>query len=189
MSADELFDALAPEMVNTGVLLREINERIIQVGRTDGPLAQRICGLVFLVGKLTREAGADTGVRANKDHIADLIVDDLTSDNGKLRSDVEVALKKLADQGVLMLVGDEYRLQTREGSEWDREFRNRQTKLNNDDAAIQFKRDQFLYGEIDKVIRGLRVVQGAAKEPRQFVIHREATPAHCRWVRYSDLDP
>ncbi|HEY1724532.1 MAG TPA: BREX system P-loop protein BrxC, partial [Steroidobacteraceae bacterium] len=48
---DELFEALAPEMVNTGVLLREINERIIQVGKSDGPLAQRVCGLVFLIGK------------------------------------------------------------------------------------------------------------------------------------------
>ena len=84
---DELFDALAPEMVNTGVLLREINERIIQVGNTDGPLAQRICGLVFLIGKLTREAGADTGVRATKDHIADLVIDDLAGDNGKLRNE------------------------------------------------------------------------------------------------------
>ena len=173
---DDLFDALAPEMVNTGVLLREINERIIQVGQTLGPLAQRICGLVFLIGKLTREAGADTGIRATKDHIADLIIDDLAADNGKLRSDVEATLKILADQGTLMSVGEEFRLQTREGSEWDREFRNRQTKLNNDDAAIQFKRDQFLYSEIDKVVRGLRLVQGAAKEPRQFVVHREATP-------------
>ena len=174
--ADELFDALAPEMVNTGVLLREINERIIQVGKRDGPLAQRLCGLVFLIGKLTRETGADTGVRANKDHIADLVIDGLTGDNGKFRSDVEATLKKLTDDGVLMLVGDEFRLQTREGSEWDREFRNRQTKLNNDDAAIQFKRDQFLHSEIDRIIRGIRVVQGAAKEPRQFVIRREATP-------------
>ena len=174
--ADELFDALAPEMVNTGVLLREINERIIQVGKTDGPLGQRICGLVFLIGKLTREAGVDTGVRATKDHIADLVIDNVTGNNGKIRSDVEAMLKKLADDGLLMFVGDEYRLQTREGSEWDREFRNRQTKLNNDDAAIQFKRDQFLYSEIAKVIRGLRVVHGVAKEPRQFVIHREATP-------------
>ena len=32
---DELFEALAPEMVNTGVLLREINERIIQVGKSE----------------------------------------------------------------------------------------------------------------------------------------------------------
>jgi hypothetical protein len=173
---DELFDALAPEMVNTGVLLREINERIIQVGRAEGPLAQRICGLVFLIGKLKREAGADIGVRATAEHIADLLIDDLAADNGKLRSDVEAMLKKLSDQGILMPVGEEYRLQTREGSEWDREFRNCQTKLNNDDAAIQFKRDQLLYGEIDKIIRGLRIVQGAAKEPRQFIVHREATP-------------
>lgn len=171
--ADELFEALAPEMVNTGVLLREINERIILVGRTEGPIAQRICGLVFLIGKLKREPGADIGVRATKDHIADLLIDDLAADNGKLRSDVEDKLKKLSDQGMLMLVGDEYRLQTREGSDWDREFRNRQTKLNNDDGAIQFKRDQLLYGDIDKTIRAIRVMQGAAKEPRQFLIHRE----------------
>ena len=173
--ADELFEALAPEMVNTGVLLREINERIILVGRTEGSIAQRICGLVFLIGKLKREAGADIGVRATKDHLADLLIDDLTADNGKLRSEVEDKLKKLSDQGVLMLVGDEYRLQTREGSDWDREFRNRQTKLNNDDAAIQFKRDQLLYGDIDKTVRAIRVMQGAAKEPRQFLIHREQT--------------
>ncbi len=173
--ADELFEALAPEMVNTGVLLREINERIILVGRTEGLIAQRICGLVFLIGKLKREAGADIGVRATKDHLADLLIDDLTADNGKLRSEVEAKLKRLSDQGLLMLVGDEYRLQTREGSDWDREFRNRQTKLNNDDAAIQFKRDQLLYGDIDKTVRAIRVMQGAAKEPRQFLIHRDQT--------------
>jgi hypothetical protein len=173
---DELFEALAPEMVNTGVLLREINERIIQIGRTEGPLAQRICGLVFLIGRLSREVVADIGVRANKDHLADLLIDDFSADNGKLRADVEAALAKLAAQGALMPVGDEYRLQTREGSEWDREFRNRQTKLNNDDPALQFKRDQYLYGEIDKLIRGIRVVQGAAKEPRHLLVHRDQTP-------------
>ncbi len=173
---DELFDALAPEMVNTGVLLREINERIIQVGKSDGPLAQRICGLVFLIGKLKREGGADIGVRANKEHIADLLVEDLSADNGKLRSEVEALLNKLASQGVLMQVGDECRLQTREGSEWDREFRNRQTKLGSDDGTVQFQRDQLLYSENDKIVRGIKLIQGAVKEPRQFSISRDATP-------------
>jgi hypothetical protein len=173
---DELFEALAPEMVNTGVLLREINERIIQVGKADGSLAQRVCGLVFLIGKLTREGGADIGVRARKEHLADLLVEDLSADNGKLRSDVEAILQKLAQNGVLMQVGDEYRLQTREGSEWDREFRNRQTKLNNDDGAVQFQRDQLIYSETDRIVRGIKLIQGAAKEPRQFLISRESTP-------------
>lgn len=174
--ADELYGALAPEMLNTGVLLLEISERIIQVGKSEGELAQRICGLVFLIGKLKRESGADIGVRANKDHIADLLVDNLTTDNGKLRSDVEATLIKLADQGVLMPVGDEYRLQTREGVDWDREFRNRQTKLTNDDAAIQFRRDQLLYAEADKIVRGIKLIQGMAKETRQLAIHRDQTP-------------
>lgn len=174
--ADELFDALAPEMVNTGVLLREINEQIINVGKTAGPLARRVCGLVFLIGKLKRDSGADIGVRATKDHIADLLVDDLQADNGKLRAEVATTLQHLGDQAVLMQVGDEYRLQTREGSEWDREFRNRQTKLNGDDAGIQFRRDQLLYTEADKIVRSIKMIQGAAKEPRQFAVHRDQTP-------------
>jgi hypothetical protein len=115
-------------------------------------------------------------VRAKKEHLADLLVEDLTADNGKLRSDVGAVLEKLAKDGVLMQVGDEYRLQTREGSEWDREFRNRQTKLNNDDGAVQFQRDQLLYSETDKIVRAVKLIQGAAKEPRQFLISRDATP-------------
>lgn len=173
--ADELFDSLAPNLVNTGVLLRESNERIIKVGKEQGLLARRICGLVFLIGKLKRDDGLDTGVRANKDHIADLLVDDLAADNGKLRSEVEAALKNLADKGVLMTVGDEYRLQTREGSEWDREFRNRQTKLNNDDATIQFRRDELLYAEAEKIIRTVKKTQGLSKESRSLVISRDST--------------
>ena len=173
--ADELFDELAPDMVNTGVLLREINERVLLVGKQKGPLARRICGLVFLIGKLKRDDGIDIGVRANKDHIADLLIEDLAADNGKLRAEVEATLRHLSEQGVLMQVGDEYRLQTREGSEWDREFRNRQTKLNNDDAAIQFRRDQLLQTESDRIIRGIKKLQGASKEPRSLAIGREAT--------------
>jgi hypothetical protein len=66
-------------------------------------------------------------------------------------------------------------LQTREGSDWDREFRNRQTKFNSDNPAIQFKRDQLIYGEIDKSVRAIKVIQGTAKEARQYLIHREQT--------------
>ena len=175
---DDLYEALAPEMVNTGVLLREINERIIKLadGTPEGKLARRICGLVFLIGKLPREAGADIGVRANKDHIADLLVDDLTADNGKLRSTVDATLQTLESNGVLMRVGDEYRLQTKEGSEWDREFRIRQSKLSNDEADLQIRRDGLLYAEADAIVRTLKIVQGAAKEPRSLIIHRDQAP-------------
>lgn len=171
---DELYEALAPDMVISGVLLREINDRIINLSK-DGytSLAQRICGLVFLIGKLPHESGADLGVRASKTHIADLLVNDLASDNAKLRSDVEDALNKLSLDGVLMRIGDEYRLQTKEGSEWDREFRNRQTKLGNDTPDLFIRRDNLLYAEADRIIRKQKIVQGASKESRQFVIFRD----------------
>lgn len=176
---DELFEALAPEMVNTGVLLREINERIINLskdGTPDGALARRICGLAFLIGKLPREAGADIGVRATKEHIADLLVDDLTADNGKLRSAVELSLKKLENNGVLMRVGEEYRLQTKEGSEWDREFRLKQSKLQSNDADLQIRRDALLYADADTIVRSLKIAHGLAKESRPLVIYRDQTP-------------
>ncbi|MCC6156024.1 MAG: BREX system P-loop protein BrxC, partial [Candidatus Hydrogenedentes bacterium] len=174
--ADELYEALAPEMINTGVLLREINERIILLGETEGKLARRVCGLVFLIGKVRREDAADIGVRASKEHIADLLVEDLTADNGKLRAEVEHILDKLTADGALLNVGDEYRLQTREGSEWDQEFRNRQTKLRNDAASIQFKHDQLLYAELDKAVRSVKLLQGDAKEARMLAVHRDQTP-------------
>jgi hypothetical protein len=179
VSADELFEALAPEMVNTGVLLREINEKIIGLSRdgTSGdPLARRICGLVFLIGRLPREGAADIGVRATKEHLADLLVNDLGGDNGKVRSDVETTLDRLVTQGTLMRVEDEFRLQTREGSEWEREFRNRQTRLANDDPDLQIKRDNFLYAEADRVVRAQRLSHGAAKEARLLMIYRDPTP-------------
>jgi hypothetical protein len=177
--ADELFDALAPEMVNTGVLLRELNERIINLSSDGSPesrLARRICGTVFLISKLPTEAGADIGVRATKEHIADLLVEDLKADNGKLRADVEKVLEKLATDGTLMQLGDEYRLQTKEGAEWDREFRNRQTKLANDEAIIQLRRDALLYAEANEVVRSVKLLHGAAKEPRHLSVYRDQTP-------------
>ena len=176
---DELFEALAPEMVNTGVLLREINERIINLSRDgseEGRLARRICGLVFLISRLPRQAGGDIGVRASKEHIADLLVDDLLADNGKLRSNVESVLERLGSDGTLMKVGDEYRLQTKEGAEWDAEFRRRQSKLANDDADLQIRRDQQIYAEADRAVRSIKVIQGAAKEARQIIVSRDQSP-------------
>jgi hypothetical protein len=176
---DELFDALAPEMVNTGVLLRELNEKIIALSpdwKAGDPLARRICGLIFLISKLPREAGADIGVRTAKEHLADLLVNDLRGDNGKLRDDVESTLNRLVTLGVLMPVENEFRLQTREGSEWDREFKNRQTKLTADAADVQIRRNSLLYADIDRFVRAQKVVQGAAKESRELLVSRDQTP-------------
>jgi hypothetical protein len=187
--ADELYEALAPEMVDAGILLREINERILQVRVDVGDLAARICGVVFLVGRLRRDDGFDTGIRATKEHIADLLVEDLTADNGKLRAEVEATLKRLVDRGDLMPVENEYRLQTREGSEWDREFRQQQVSAGADAAAVYLRRDQLLKAEFERAVGKGALVHGASKEPRKLVFHHGDTPPPAEpggipvWVR------
>lgn len=177
--ADDLYEALAPEMVTTGALPREINERIVALGRTGKPedrRRQRICGLVFLIGQLPREAGADIGVRATREHIADLMVDDLAADNGKLRAEVARVLDQLAEEGVLMRVGDEFRIQTEEGRNWDDEFRKREAKLKNDTAFFDEYRDRYLADEVAKGVARVKLLHGAAKVPRSLVTHRTGEP-------------
>ncbi|MCE5247410.1 BREX system P-loop protein BrxC [bacterium] len=172
---DELFDALAPEMVNTGVLPRELNEKIVGLESSHGALARRIASLVFLIGRLPRAAGVDLGVRATAAHIADLLVDDLAGDNGKLRTEVAATLATLSRAGILLEVGDEYRLQTREGAEWDREFRTCQQKLSTNAAQEQIKREELLYAELGRVVGGIQLLQGASKVRRTLTISRDAT--------------
>jgi hypothetical protein len=176
---DDLYDALAPEMVTTGALPREINERILSLGadgKPEGRLRQRICGLVFLIGQLPTDHAASIGVRGSKEHIADLLVDDLRADNGKLRSTVSGLLDQLADESVLMRVGDEFRIQTEEGRTWDFEFHQRVAKLKADTANFDEKRDRFLGAEIDRIVRSLKLLQGTAKESRSMTICRTQDP-------------
>ncbi len=177
--ADELFTALAPEMVNTGVLLRELNDRISKVGAggtESSRLRQRLCGMVFLIGRLPRDAGADIGVRASAAHLADLLIDDLSANNSAFRAKIEAEVQALAEDGTLMRLGDEYRLQTREGTDWDKDFRNFVTKLNNDDITLQTERERHIYGGVAKVLDRVKILHGKAKEVRKLQISREQTP-------------
>lgn len=171
--ADQLYSILASKLIGTGVLPRGIYDRI---GALPDPLAQRICGLTFLIGQLKTESGADIGVRATAEHIADLLVEDLTADNGKLRSDVASQLNTLADDGVLMRVGSEYRIQTEEGRAWDDEFRKRETKFKNNAADFDEQRDMLLAAEIDHALKGIKLIQGQAKVSRALVTYRGQDP-------------
>jgi hypothetical protein len=87
MPADFIFDQLQPDLLRTGVLLREIDETVrnLDDGTPEGELAKRICGLVFLIRKLPREEVADIGVRATPEMMADLLISDLANDGATLK--------------------------------------------------------------------------------------------------------
>lgn len=180
VAGDKLFEALSADLVTSGVLLRELNERIQTLPKEqklkNGVLAKRLCGLIFMIGRLPRQSGVDIGVRSSIDHLTDLMIEDLREDRGLLREEISLALTQLVDLGTLMKIGDEFRLQTKEGSEWDREFRNRQVRLGSDDASIQLKRDELLREQILQELSKVRIQQGASKTTRRIDVYWDQTP-------------
>lgn len=171
--ADALFDAIGPDLVNTGVLLNEIATRIqsLDDGTAEGRLKRRLCGLIFLINKLPREAAVDVGLRATASTLADLLVDDLNSNSGPFRKVVETTLESMVADGTLMKVGEEYRLQTAEGAEWDRAFRERVAALRQRETEIAAKRDELLSSAVQKIVSDIRLVHGEAKLRRTLILH------------------
>ena len=176
--ASDLFNALSNNLVNTGVLLNEISTRIkkLEDGTEDGRLRRDLCGLVFLIGKLPREQGVDTGMRANSSSLADLIIHDISKDSGQLRDKVARTLEELADKGVLMKVDTEFRLQTTEGAAWDQKFRERQAALRQNEPEIQNRRDQAFGQAVQKIVLDVKLIHGDAKIRRTLTLHRGNEP-------------
>lgn len=171
--ADVLFRANFGDFVSSGALLNELATRIqsLRDGTPQGELRHRIAGLVFLINKLPREAAVDTGLRATARIVADLMVEDLEADSGPLRRDVERELEELASEGALMSVGDEYRLQTTEGAEWERALRERLGALTGQEGELAHRRDQLLAGAVQKLVGEIRFQQGDAKLRRRMELH------------------
>ena len=169
--ADFLFDEISANMLNSGVLLRELHETIVKQasdGTADGLLKSRLCALVFLIRKLPRETGADIGVRATAEMLADLLVEDLATDGAALRARLPALLEALVDSGTLMKLDQEYSLQTRESSDWEAEFRNRQSRLANDVTSMSSKRAELLRAALQDAVGPVRLPHGASKEPRRL---------------------
>ncbi|MCE9589095.1 MAG: BREX system P-loop protein BrxC [Planctomycetes bacterium] len=189
--ADFIFEQLQAGLVQTGALLRVLDEMIRRLndGSADGRLASRLCGLIFLIRKLPSKDAGDIGVRATPEMLADLLVSDLASDGATFRREVPRILEKLVQDGKIIKLEDGYSLQTPESSEWDREFRNRQSRLSNDLTAIGGKRSALLAAALNNAISELKLLHGKPKEPRKPVLHFGDQPPTAKgheipvWVR------
>ena len=177
--ASDLYRALAPDLVNSGVLPNEIHTRIAKLADHDTPegaLRRDLCGVVFLIGKLPREGAADLGVRADASTLVDLLVDDVSADSGPFRNRVSETLETMASEGVLLKVAREYRLQTTAGADWERAFRERRTALSRQEVDIARLREQLLGGAVQEVVSGIRLRHGEAKLPRKLALHATTEP-------------
>jgi hypothetical protein len=169
VGGDFIYWVKATDLLQTGMLQPKIDEMIRKMadGNADAKLSARICALVFLINKLSRETGADLGIRATAEVMADLLVEDLKAGSAELRKKIPELLQSLVQAGQLMVVDDEYRLQTPESAGWDAEFKKNFNKIVNDDSRIASERADLLRAECTG-LKNLKVIHGNSKVARKI---------------------
>jgi hypothetical protein len=189
--ADIIYEQQKSSMLQSGVLLSEVAAIIAEQndGTADGALRSRLCALIFLIGELPIEGVMATGLGATAGTLADLLVEDLPAGSAGLRQRIPTLLQQLVDGGLLMLVGGEYRLQTRESAEWERDRRARYQKIANDATRLASDRLSEFRTAVGNSLKGIKLIQGASKVARKFEPHfgLDAPPSGSEsvpvWVR------
>lgn len=171
VGADFLYSQKNEDLNGAGLLLKETQTLIHEHGQKD-PLRGRVLGLIHLIGLLPTSGHGDIGVRAASDHLVDLLVEDLAHDGDRLRQRVPDVLEALADEGVLQRDGEEYRLQTKAGREWDEALRRHHAQVT--DSEVSTERDSLLLAEVNRALPAT-IQQGRAKESRKLALHADAS--------------
>lgn len=173
VGGDFVFNEVAPNLLQAQTLGRELYEyiRSLSSGSESDILKARLLSLIYLIGKLPREAGADVGVRAKTEVLADLLVEDLKKGSAPLRQAIPPLLEALEADGKIMRVDDEYRLQTVENSAWTDEFNANYSRIMSNPARIGQERLDLFRKEYNERVKGVRLLQGESKESRSIHVH------------------
>ncbi len=175
IGGDFLYEEQSPGMLQSGVLLKEIDELIRGLRAADGEdgeLKSRICALIFLISQIpARTIGGETGLRATAPFLADLLVEDLAEDGARLRKRVPELLDLLVAAGRLMRIDEEYRLQTEEGAEWEQDYRSRLAVIRDDATRLNTLRSERLAAAVEAAVGGLRLTHGSSKTPRKISLY------------------
>jgi len=174
--ADFIYDQIAVNLLQTGVISKEIAETVgrLSAGDDDEKLKGRILSLVLLIGKLPSEPTADCGVRATPDMLSDLLIEDLNQGKESIRTQVPKLLQSLADDGLVMPMqtsaGTEYRLQTQESAQWYDTLRQEEADLRGNPQRTENIRVDMLHKELRRALAQVRLTQGRCNEPRQVIL-------------------
>ncbi len=172
---DVIFTSKKEDMLNQGVLLHELADRIaaIRDGSPEGETRARAVELVFLISQLDDSEG----VHPTVDTLADLMVTDLNAGSANLRANLPGLLEPLVGS-LLILDENEYRLQSPTDAEWNRAFKERrQAYLINPTEQVHARDDAIRRG-LDRDLSVVKVVQGKTNTPRRWSAHHgEAVPA------------
>lgn len=171
--ADFIFKDLFPVLQSLGILTNEVNNNIQQKltsGSEQEVLKGRVLVAVFLIEQVKR-VHLVRPVLSTPERIADLLISSLNEPSDGFRRNVKTAVDELLQAGLLMPLGNEVSLQTREGQEWQREFELKRQEIQAKDDKVAELRRERLKGYIDKLIGNYAVLQGQSKERREFNLH------------------
>lgn len=187
VAADYLYFDSADKLLQSRMVPRKVYEMTMRWhnGSEEEQLMARACGLVFLINKL-KSQNNEIGIRATVDTLADLLIEDLPHGSGNLRSKLPSLLKKCS---LLMMVGDEYRIQTEESTAWNDEFASQKAALSNEAHRIEAERDDRIRKRFGEMVRKLSLIQGDSKVSRDISLvfdaqlPSDAERRICVWVR------
>ncbi|MCG2743144.1 MAG: BREX system P-loop protein BrxC [Desulfobacteraceae bacterium] len=178
VSADKLIPYILP---------RDVYDKTLTwyKGNDDEKLLARACGLIFIINKISNE-NKEVGLIANVDTLADLLIEDITVGSSEIRRRLPGLLNRCE---LLMKVGEQYRIQTKESNAWNDEFSSQLSALSNEAHRIEAERDDRIRRKFGEMVRKLSLTQGNSKVARDiFPVFDSQLPSDadqriCVWVR------
>ncbi|WML91012.1 BREX system P-loop protein BrxC [Thiothrix lacustris] len=190
--ADFVYEQNAVNLMNTGVIGRDIYENISRLkgGNAEQHLQGRLLSLILLINKLPNDI--EHGIAATADALADLLLDDLQAGSHDLRTRIPALLKQLEDDRLVLSmqtrVGEEYRLQTAESQLWYDMYRQQMNDLRANPQRLEAFRAQEIQSYIRKHVTQARITQGKVAEARTIhLVFESELPADadkkiCAWI-------
>ncbi|MDH4459323.1 MAG: BREX system P-loop protein BrxC [Nevskia sp.] len=200
VGGDFIYDEIRQRLRQANQISAEIANSIDEMQQKGELLKARALKAVFLLSRVITSSAQDTGLKTDAQSVADLLIDDLSTDNSALRASVKQALDELVDihRKLMRVTGaaggiEEYRLQTKESADWFSYLRSEEVGLRNDPSAYESKVREELSTAASEQVRRISVQQGSSKMVRRLALHTDPVTAPKEadglfaWLR-SDLD-
>lgn len=170
---DFIYEQKEQQLLQNSRLLNDTYNLIVSKknGNAEEKLQGRILSIAFLLDQLPSDLPGGSPL-SNKDIFSDLLVSDLTVSSDDFRKKVSEAVDRLVQEKLLMPIGNEYRLQTKAGQEWEKEYTGQVQKITaQGEDKIQSERNSRINLYYQDLTKGTRLTHGAAKVPREINVH------------------
>jgi len=174
---DFIFEQKQSQLLQNALLLNETNNLIVsrksQGG--DGALEGRILSVVFLIDQLPKDTSGKR-IKSDENTIAELLLDNLNDNSNNFRTNIKGLIEKLVNEKILMPIGDELKLQTKVGQEWEQEYTVQAQRLaGSGEDLIQGLRNEKILNFFKEKTKTISVNHGVSRKNRDFELWDKST--------------